>query len=80
MSNTQETPSVESMPKRRGRFADFFIRLLKEKPLGMLGGVIILLLIGLSLFADALAPYPYNRRSVVPLGLAEEEGVSLSQQ
>ncbi len=61
MSNTQETPSVESMPKRRGRFADFFIRLLKEKPLGMLGGVIILLLIGLSLFADALAPYPYNK-------------------
>ncbi len=27
----------------------------------MLGGVIILLLIGLSLFADALAPYPYNK-------------------
>ena len=53
-------PSVESMPKRRGRFADFFIRLLKEKPLGMLGGVVILLLIGLSLFADALAPYPYK--------------------
>ena len=44
MSNTQETPSAESMPKRRGRFADFFIRLFKEKPLGMLGGVIILLL------------------------------------
>ena len=48
------------MAKRRGRFADFFIRLLKEKPLGMLGGVVILLLIGLSLFADALAPYPYK--------------------
>ncbi len=27
----------------------------------MLGGVIILLLIGISLFADALAPYPYNK-------------------
>ena len=57
----KDTPTIspkESEPKRRGRFADFFIRLLKEKPLGMLGGVIILLLIGISLFADALAPYP----------------------
>ena len=27
----------------------------------MLGGVIILLLIGISLFADTLAPYPYNK-------------------
>ena len=61
MCNTQETPSAESEPKRRGRFADFFIRLLKEKPLGMLGGGIILLLIGISLFADAPAPYPYNK-------------------
>ena len=61
MNNTQETPSPISEPKRRGQFADFFIRLLKEKPLGMLGGVIILLLIGISLFTDALAPYPYNK-------------------
>ena len=61
MNNTQETASPINEPKRRGRFADFFIRLLKEKPLGMLGGVIILLLIGISLFADALAPYPYNK-------------------
>ena len=59
----KDTPTIspkESEPKQRGRFADFFIRLLKEKPLGMLGGVIILLLIGISLFADALAPYPYK--------------------
>ena len=61
MNNTQETPSPISEPKRRGQFADFWIRLFKEKPLGMLGGVIILLLIRISLFADALAPYPYNK-------------------
>ena len=61
MNNTSDQPSPINEPKQRGRFADFFIRLLKEKPLGMLGGVIILLLIGISLFADALAPYPYNK-------------------
>ena len=61
MNNTSDQPSPINEPKRRGRFADFFIRLLKEKPLGMLGGVIILLLIGISLFADVLAPYPYNK-------------------
>ncbi len=50
-----------SEPKQQSRLMDFFIRLLKEKPLGMPGGVIIVLLIGISLFADALAPYPYDK-------------------
>ncbi len=59
MNNTQETQSAVSEPKRRGRFADFLIRLLKEKPLGMACGVIVLLLIFVAIFADALAPYPF---------------------
>ncbi len=46
-------------PKRRGRLADFLIRLLKEKPLGMACGMIVLLLIFVAIFADALAPYPF---------------------
>ena len=33
--------------------------MVKEKPLGTVSGVIILLLILVSIFADALAPYPY---------------------
>ena len=48
-----------SESKRRGRFADFMIRLLKEKPLGMACGVIVLLLIFVAIFADALAPFPF---------------------
>ena len=48
-----------SESKRRGRLADFLIRLLKEKPLGMACGVIVLLLIFVAIFADALAPYPF---------------------
>ena len=50
---------MNNEPKRRGRFADFFIRLLKEKPLGTACGVIVLLLIFVAIFADALAPYPF---------------------
>ncbi len=46
-------------PKRRNRFADFFIRLWKEKPLGTFCGMIVLLFMGVALFADVLAPYDY---------------------
>ena len=60
MSNTQEKSSSIREPKRRGRFVDFFSRLLKEKPLGSFCGMIILLLIFVALFADVLAPYPYH--------------------
>ena len=50
-----------SEPKRRGRFVDFFIRLVREKPLGSFCGMIILLLIFVALFADVLTPYPYDK-------------------
>ena len=38
----------------------FFIRLWKEHPLGAACGIIVLLLILVAIFADVLAPYPYN--------------------
>ena len=60
MSNATEAPSAVSEPRRLGRFADFFIRLLKEKALGTFGGMIVLLLILVAIFADALAPYPFD--------------------
>ena len=50
-----------SEAKRRGRFADFLIRLVKEKPVGILYGVIILLLIFVAIFADVLAPYDHYK-------------------
>ena len=49
----------ESM--RRTALADFFIRLLKEKPLGIACGMIVLLLILVAIFADVLAPYGYTK-------------------
>ena len=57
-----EAPGVSSAiaPQRRTRLADFFIRLWREKPLGTISGIIILLLIFVGVFADVLAPYPYD--------------------
>ena len=60
MSDAIGIPSVEIAPKRRSRLADFFIRLVKEKPLGTASGIIILILIFVAIFADVLAPYPYK--------------------
>ena len=59
MSDARAIRSVEIAPKRRSRLADFFIRLVKEKPLGTVSGIIILILIFVAIFADVLAPHPY---------------------
>ena len=61
MSNATEAPSAVSEPNRRAGLVDFFVRLLKEKPLGSFCGMIILLLIFVALFADVLVPYPYDK-------------------
>ncbi len=59
MNNTKEKPSAIKEPKRRSRLADFFIRLVREKPLGTACGIIILILIFVAIFANVLAPYTY---------------------
>ena len=58
MSDAIGIPSAEIAPKRRSRLAEFFIRLVREKPLGTFGGIIVLLLLFSGIFADVLAPYP----------------------
>ena len=60
MSDAIGTPSAVSQPKRRSRLADFFVRLAREKPLGTISGIIVLLLILVTIFADVLAPFPYD--------------------
>ena len=59
MSDAIGIPSVEIAPKRRSRLADFFIRLVREKPLGTISGIIVLILIFVAIFADVLAPYGF---------------------
>lgn len=52
-------------PKRRGATAEFFVRLVREKRLGVLGGMIVLLLLFCGVFADFLTPYEMNE--LIPL-------------
>ena len=59
MSDAIGIPSAEIESKRRSRLAEFFIRLVTEKPLGTACGIIILILIFVAIFADFLMPYPY---------------------
>ncbi len=46
--------------KRHSVLVGFLIRLVKEKPLGTVGGVITLLLLFTGIFADVIAPYGMN--------------------
>ncbi len=52
------TPETE--PKRHSLLVDLVIRLVKEKPLGTIGGVIVLLMLLTGIFADFLAPERYD--------------------
>ena len=65
MSDATGIPLPVIEPKRRSRLADFFIRLVKEKPLGTVSGIIILILIFVAIFADVLTPYPYDEMHLV---------------
>ena len=63
LRNMNETTNIQSSvveSMRRSRLADFFIRLVREKPLGTSAGIIILILIFVAIFADVLMPYPYD--------------------
>ena len=51
-------------PKRHSWLVGFLIRLVREKPLGTVGGIITLLLLFTGIFADFLAPYGMNETSV----------------
>ena len=59
MSDAVGIPSTEIAPRRRSRLVGFSIRLVKEKPLGTISGIIILILIFVAIFADVLAPYGF---------------------
>jgi peptide/nickel transport system permease protein len=61
MSQTADTlVGVVAESKRRSLIVDLLVRLVKEKPLGTIGGVIVLLLLITGIFANFLAPYGFN--------------------
>jgi peptide/nickel transport system permease protein len=46
--------------KRRSMAIDVLVRLVKEKPLGLIGGIIVLAMLLTGIFANFIAPYGYN--------------------
>jgi len=58
--STSEMPVETKEEKRRSLFLDVLIRLLKEKPLGLVGAILVLVMFLTGIFADFLAPYGYN--------------------
>lgn len=58
----------ERLPAREGKtypfLIDLLIRLVRQKPLGTTGGVIVLALMVVGIFADLIAPYGFNQTFV----------------
>lgn len=57
---TEISPEVGGERTRHSLLVDLVIRLVKEKPLGTVGGVIVLILLLVGIFANFLAPYGFN--------------------
>ena len=65
IEETINIPSaVIEVRKSRNLVLDILIRLVKEKPLGTVGAIIVLLLIFTGIFANFLAPYEYTDQSL----------------
>ena len=65
MNQLREILVPEAEMKRRGVLRDFFVRLAREKPLGVAGGVIVLILLFGGIFAEFLAPHGMNEINVL---------------
>ena len=59
-NDTTDKQSAIISLKRPSRLAEFFIRLVREKPLGTACGIVILILMLVAIFADLLMPFPYD--------------------
>ncbi|HEY91983.1 MAG TPA: hypothetical protein G4O07_09155, partial [Dehalococcoidia bacterium] len=58
--STEKILAAQLEPKRHSELTQFFIRLVREKPLGTIGGAIVLILLLVAVFADLIAPFDYQ--------------------
>ena len=65
MSQVREILRQAAERKRRNVLVDFIFRLVREKRLGVVGGVIVLILVFTGIFADVLAPYGMNEINIL---------------
>lgn len=61
MSAVLPVPTTAAKPRNNG----FFARLLRDKPLGTFGGIVLLLFVVVGVFAPWIAPYDFNE--IAPL-------------
>ncbi|UCH42173.1 MAG: peptide ABC transporter permease, partial [Dehalococcoidales bacterium] len=58
-------PVAEEVRKKRPLLIDLLVRLVREKPLGTVGAIIVLLLLLTGIFANFLAPYGENEMTLL---------------
>ncbi|TLM97956.1 ABC transporter permease, partial [bacterium] len=59
IETAEKQPAATAEPKRKNALVNFIVRLVKEKPLGTAGGIVVLLMFLTAVFANVLSPYPY---------------------
>ncbi len=64
--STKTAAQAFDQGKRPHPLQEFFSRLIREKPLGTVGGVITLIFIATAIFSELLAPYDVNEIGVGP--------------
>ncbi len=65
MTQLRDIPVLEVETTRRNALVSLLVRLVREKPLGLLGGTIVFVLLFCGVFADVLAPYEGNEINIV---------------
>lgn len=60
LSQYRGIPVLESGARSRRALPDFIVRLVREKPLGLAGGIIVFILLFSGVLSDVLAPYDRN--------------------
>ena len=62
MSEAPAVAPAQAAPLKKGRgpMTDMVVRLIREKPLGLAGAVVVVVLLFTGIFAELLAPYGYN--------------------
>ena len=65
MKSEKMQPKAYVEPRRHAFLIDVLLRLIREKPLGMIGGVIVLIMLVVGIFAEWLAPYAMNEAHLI---------------
>ena len=64
MSQHRDNPVLEPKANRCRALPDFIVRLVREKPLGLVGGIIVFLLLFFGILSDVLAPHGMNEINI----------------